>query len=351
MTKRFLLSILFVFAVLVSMLFLGSCATSSIGVQVLIPADITVPQHIQKVAVINRSLPAKEQRAWNIIEGLLTGEPLFADREGSGHCISGLANGLNSGPRFSAGVLSHVDLRGTGTREFPVPLSWEEVDALCKSNNADALVVLETFDSHIAKRQYTQQRKEKRDNEEITVTDFVSELKVNINAGWRIYDNQNKRLVDQKSFMDTRIFTGKGNNPEKAEANLPEIRWAINQAGIYAGDMFSRRISPSWRNESRIYYIRKGDDFKKARRFVQHNDWDRAIELWQPLTTNSEKKIGGRACFNMGIACEMRGEFEIALEWMKKAYYDYNIKEASRYINILNRRIIQRQRLDEQLGN
>jgi len=332
-------------------LLMGSCATSSIGVQVLIPADITIPQHVQKVAIINRSLPDKENKAANIIEGILTGESIFADREGSGNCIRGLANGLNSGPRFSATLMEHVDLRGTGTREFPTPLTWGNVENLCSEVNADALIALETFDSGISKRKYTQQRKEKKDEVEITVTDFYSEMQVNINAGWRIYDNKTKKIIDEQAFMDNKVFRGKGDNPDKAEANLPDVRWAINEAGIYSGEMFARRISPTWRNESRMFFIRKGEEFKKAQRFVQHNDWDQAIDIWKPLTTNPEKKIGGRACFNMGIACEMKGEFDIALEWMKKAYYDYNIKQASQYINILNRRILDQQRLNEQMGN
>ena len=348
--KKSIFNPLLLFFSLFVIILLGSCATSSVGVQVLIPADITIPQHVQKVAIVNRSLPAKENRAKNIIEGILTGESIFADREGSENCLRGLANGLNSGPRFTAGILSHVDLRGTGTREYAIPLSWGEVEQLCNDNNADALIALETFDSGISKRKYTQQRKVKKENEEITVIDFFSEMQVNVNAGWRIYDNKTKRIIDEKSFMDNKVFTGKGDNPDKADANLPDVRMAVNQAGVYSGEMFARRISPNWRNESRMYFIRKGEEFKKAQKYVQHNEWEQAIAEWKPLTTNPEKKIGGRACFNMGIACEMNGEFELALEWMKKAYYDYDIKQASQYINIFNRRILDRQRLDEQMG-
>jgi hypothetical protein len=130
-------------------LFIASCSTTSTSVQVLVPAEITVPHHIKKLAIANRSLPAKGEQFSNFIEGFLTGESIWGDKEGSKRCIEGLANKLNSSPRFGA-TISHTSLKGTGTREFSVPLQWNMVNNICKQYNADALILLETFDSNIA---------------------------------------------------------------------------------------------------------------------------------------------------------------------------------------------------------
>jgi tetratricopeptide (TPR) repeat protein len=331
-------------------LILSSCATTSIGLEVLIPAEINIPQHIQKVAVANRSLPAKGEKAKNIIEGVLTGESIYADREGSENCGLGLVNQLNSGPRFSAIYLSSAELKGTGTREFPYPLNWNQVNELCEAVDADALILLETFDSDNSIRNYSRVTKKKEENHEVNVTTFYSDMTIDVNAGWRIYDNVNKRIIDEKAFTDTKVFTGKGPTSRKAADDLPGKRNAINQAGVFAGKMFGKRISPTWMHTTRKYYKGKEDDFKKAKRYVEMNDWDAAIAIWKPLTDNPEKKIGGRACYNMGVACEMKGEFNIAIEWMKKAYYDYNMKDARSYIILLERRLKDQERLDEQLG-
>jgi len=346
------ISLLIVALALLSVnIFLNSCATSSIGVQVLIPADITVPQHIQKVAVINHSLPAKENQKWNIIEGIFTGESIFGDREGAENCMSGLVNQLNSGPRFKAALVSNMDLRGTGTRQFPTPIDWNIVDGICKSMDVDALIALETFDSDFNYKKYTRNVTKKVENQDITVVEHYADMQVNVNAGWRIYDNTTKQIIDEKAFIDNKVFTAKGNDPNNALANLPQKRNAVNQAAVYAGSRFGVRISPAWRYENRQYYIGKANEFKQTRKYVEHNDWDMAIKIWEGMTTNPDTKIGGRACFNLGIAYEMKGDFETALAWMKKAYYDYNLKAASQYINILNRRIADRQRLDEQMGH
>ena len=64
-----------------------SACMSSTSLQVLKPADITLPEHIQKIAVANRSLPSKKNVFGNVLEGLLTGEGIFMDREGSADCV------------------------------------------------------------------------------------------------------------------------------------------------------------------------------------------------------------------------------------------------------------------------
>ena len=67
MKNLFYLLLIFVFT---------SCGVSSVVVNVQRPADISVPQNIQKVIVANRSAPGKGNLVNNILEGLVTGEEL-----------------------------------------------------------------------------------------------------------------------------------------------------------------------------------------------------------------------------------------------------------------------------------
>ena len=120
--------------------------TSSISLQVLKPADVTLPQEIQKFTLVNRTKPSKNNQAWNIIEGVLTGEGLFADREGADNCLSGLMSIMQQTPRYTINQAS-MEFRGTGTDAFAMPLDWTDVENLCKQNNSEALIVLEAFDS------------------------------------------------------------------------------------------------------------------------------------------------------------------------------------------------------------
>jgi hypothetical protein len=333
--------------------FLVACKTSSVSMEVLVPAQITVPQHIKKVAVVNRSLPAKKELFYNILEGFFTGESIMGDREGSDNCIKGLANKLNVNPRMGAVVVSGHDLRGTGTREFPVPLDWGEVQKLCTEYQADALICLETFDSDVWFNKGMQQIKSKTKGDKDTIINkFVAELKMNVNSGWRIYDPTTKKIVDENSFMDEKGFKGEGVNEGEAMSKIPNKRDAINTSGIFSGEMFGIRISPNWLWVSRSYYIRgdKGKQFKVAKKMVKKKNWDGASQIWTKLSKDPTPKVAGRACFNLALASEMDGKLKDGLDWANKAYKNFNLRAAGYYVNTLNRRIMDQDKLKEQMG-
>src|ERR1035437_9457785 len=107
----------------------ASC-TSTISLQVLKPADVTLPTEIQKFTLVNRSRPNKKNQVWNVVEGILTGEGLFEDREGAESCLGGVMETMQRTPRFTINQGS-MEFKGTGTDQFAPPLSWEEVDAMC----------------------------------------------------------------------------------------------------------------------------------------------------------------------------------------------------------------------------
>jgi len=321
------------------------------SIQILIPAQINVPSHIKKVVIANRSLPAKGEgnQLKIFLEGFITGESILADREGSMNCVDGLANKLVSSPRFEASLMNTLDLRGTGTRQFPIPLDWKEVERVCKQYNADALILLETFDSNLHIKEGDKDVKRTVDGKEIIVKEFLADLNINVNAGWRIYDIKNKRIVDESTFTDEKGWGARGENPKKARAGLPDKRRAINDAGYFAGQQYGVRISPNWIWSGRSYFVKGHDDFKTAKRFARAKDWDGAAEIWMKSTTDADPKVAGRAAYNMALFHEVKGNLDEALEWAEKAYKNYNIKKGREYINILNRRIMDQQRLEKQM--
>ncbi len=337
------------FLILALPVLFNSCKTSTVYTNVLVPAEITIPQHIQTVGVLNRSLPAKGEGWSNFLEGFITGESIMADREGSYNVCKGLAYKVNTNPRFKAQLMEGEDLRGTGTKEFPVPLTWPEVDALCKKYNVDAIVSLETFDSDINMRSSSRQVERSVNGENRMVTEFLSDLNIRVNAGWRIYDNLNKRIIDQNVFYDDKGWSGVGATPEEALRKLPSKRAAINDAGYFSGEMMGVRISPNWVRVSRYYY-KKGDDrLKRAKAFVKVNNWKEAVVLWSQVAKHPDPKIAGRACHNMALAAEMEGDLVVALEWANRAYKDHMLKRERDYINELNLRLMEVEKLKEQL--
>jgi len=328
---------------------LSSCKTSSFNVQVLVPAQINVPQEINSFGLLNHSLPSKEDRWSNIVEGFLTGESIFADKQASYATLNGCANTLNNSPRFKSTVLSNENFRGTGTKQFPLPLEWSEVEMLCKKYNVDAIVALETFDSDLLRTGGSTVKNQTKDGKTISVVEFWSDLKIRVNAGWRIYDYKNKKIIDQDVFVDEQGWQATGPTEAAAINNLPSKRSCIDNAGAFAGKMFAVRISPNWVWVPRYYYTKGDPQFKEAKRYVKLDDWKGAAKIWSRLTNSLDPKIAGRSCHNMALAAEMEGNLQLAIEWATKAYKTFHINRELTYINQLTNRLSQQDRLKDQM--
>jgi hypothetical protein len=344
-TSIYLIGIL----VVTGIISLNSCKTSSVGVQVLNPAEITLPSKIKKVAIANRSLPDKGEKAGNIVEGLLSGEGFQQDREASEKAILGFVDVIVSSPRFEVVRPTNIDLRGTGTAAWPIPLNWEEVEKICAENKADALITLETFDSDNIRRSAVEKKTKKVNDKTVEYDLFIEHLDVYVTCGWRVYDPQTKTIIDQRSFRDMKGFSADDPDPKRAVSKLPHKRAATNDAGFFAGTLYAARISPVWVNVSRSYYTKGHDDFKKAKAMVRTNNWKQASEIWLKHADSSDPKIKARACYNLALANEIEGNLGDALKWAEKAHQTQGKSMHRMYVNTIHSRIQDAKRLDEQM--
>ncbi|MEN8154026.1 MAG: DUF6340 family protein [Acidobacteriota bacterium] len=340
---------------LLVILLLASCATSSIPMEILIPAEINIKKDIKHLGIINRSLPARRKKIVNILEGFISGESILADRIGSEYCLKGLAEKLNNSPRFSAVVIEGENLRGTGTRRFPVPLNWDRVKRICEKYRVDALIALETFDSNVHidvdKRSVTKKvkTKDKKVKKKIKVIRYYSDLYIDVNSGWKVYDPVSERIIDVNVFRDRKRWDTKGDTRKDALRRLPSKREAINIAGYNSGVQYGIRISPTWININREFYIKGNPALVDAKKYVRAKDWENAIRIWKKLLSESDKKTAGRAAYNLAFAAEIRGEFDKAYKWAKESYTKYGNKKAYGYMNMIRDRITDKYILEKQM--
>ncbi len=332
-----------------------SCTTSSVPVEILVPAEINVNKNIKHVGIINRSLPSRRRKIANLLEGFISGESILADRSGAENCISGLSEQLNTSPRFSSVIINGERLRGTGTRKFPLPLNWRIVEDLCRRYRVDAIIALETFDSNIhfdVKKKWRTKKVKVQGSDKkkkIKVPIFYSYLEIDVNSGWRIYDPKGRSIIDMNIFSDRKSWDSSGVSRREAIDGLPDKRDAINLAGFNSGMMYGMRISPTWININRDFYVKGDPGLKKAKKFVRIRNWDRAIAIWRGLLLKVDNKIAGRAAFNLAFAYEIMGDFNKAYSWAKKSYYKFGNKRALKYMSEIRDRITDKYLLEKQL--
>ena len=214
-----------------------------------------------------------------------------------------------------------------------------------------SLVVLETFDSDILVRRGSVEKERTENGNKIKYLEHFAELRIRVNAGWRFYDNVNKKMIDQQVFTDEKMWSGTGNSPGEAFGRLPRKRLAINDAGVFAGEMLAFRISPKWLTASRSIFKKGGgqDNFKLAKEQARIKNWEEVIKLMDPLCKVSDNKVAARACHNTAVAFEMTGELHTAYEWAKKAHTLHKKSIYRMYVNQLNVRILDQDRLKEQM--
>jgi len=234
---------------------------------------------------------------------------------------------------------------------FPAQLSWDEIDALCKTYNVDVIFSLEYYDTN-ATVEYEQKtvRIPNPFGVKVDIPGHKVTIRTALGNGWRVYDPHSKYVLDKSSYSDNIVSIGEGINPFKAVEAVAGRKEAVIQMSHDLGNVYARNIKPLTRRVTRSYYVRGTDNFEIGERRAQTGDWDGAAELWEKELDNADAKIAGRAHYNMAISNEINGNLEKAMEFASKSYTDYNNKEALRYINILKYRKEQARELDRQLS-
>ena len=293
-----------------------------------------LPDNVNTIAAVNRSLTSEEDQDSKIIEAIVTSEVAGSDRLASDECIKGVFDASNEWEDAELVIPGKVGMYGTGTRELPELLDWDLVAEICESEGADALLVLETFDSNT-------------DLLLSTATDQIAaiistgsakpvlpgQIKMNVVCFWRLYDPDTKKIIDQYQHNSYMTFdTNGGILPPHA---LPETAYA-------SGIAYIQRFLPGFYVVKRNLYKRTSgsakNQFKAGYRKTEVANWQGAIELWNDLTDHKKQKTAGRACLNIAVANEVLGNTDIALEWAQRSYEYHNDKLGRRYAKILLRR-------------
>jgi hypothetical protein len=296
--------------------------------------EISVPDNIQTIALVNRSLTKKADKQNKTIESIVTGEIAGSDKLASDECLKGVFDRASGYKRINCVIPARIRLYGTGTRVTPELLDWKLVKNICDSSKADALLVLETFDSNSDLVLSTVTNQVRSAIESGSLKPAVpNQVKMSVVAFWRLYDPSVKKIVDQ--FQSTNYMTF---NCIGRDLTLPPPE-ALPNTAYAAGQQYIERFLPSYYTVKRDMYKRgKGrskQDFLAAFRSAEVANWQRAIEQWTEILKNTSRKNAGRACLNIAVSYEVLGNTDEALQWAKRSYEQYNDKLGRDYAKIL----------------
>lgn len=316
----------FIFLMLFMLVSSGCSKYGSVSLRYPAAPLAYLPEDIHTLALVNRSKGAKKDSA--LVEAIVSGEVAGSDRLASDQALAGVFDRMQGWYGIQLVLPQETGLFGTGTGTNPEPLDWNTVQAICDSNGADALLVLETFDSNSDLLASVV-------NEGInslingTTPQPVRQIRMQVQCFWRLYDPKNRQIADQyrsSSFMTFDAGTGLIAVPPPN---------ALPTTAYYAGQEYIQRFLPTYFQVSRRLYkrgtAREKQQFLSAFRNAEVADWEGAMEKWKVLAGSANRENAGRACLNVAVSCEVLGNIGEAIVWAQKAYTDYGNKTARDY--------------------
>ncbi len=302
------------------------------------PPPVYLPEGIHTLAIVNRSLVKKEDKQNSVIDAIINGKIAGSDKLASDECLKGVFDRINGYRDINIVIPSQTRLYGTGTRQTPEILDWNLVKQICDSTKADALLVLESFNSSsdVILATVTNQINNVLNGNPVNVAP-PSQIRMNVISFWRLYDPIYKKIIDQYQTSSYLTF-------DAGSSSIPvPPPDALSKTAYAAGQEYIERFLPGYYFVKRDMYKRgKGSSKQKFLAAFRHSevaDWNGAIPIWEELAKNSRRKNAGRACVDLAVAYEVLGKTDTALMWAKKAYEDYGNKVGRDYANKLKYRV------------
>lgn len=322
------------------LILIGCSSTNTITLSVEEQARISLPSHVTRIGVINRTARREKPGRLETVDQVLSLKSGDLDSLGAAAGINALFEVLSKDDRFDAVVsVQSDDLNRTAYGVFPAPLQWDQIAKLCEEHDLNGVFSLEWYDTDTRIDYDT--RKVTREGPlgvRVPLLEHHANVETAVHTGWRIYDYSGSYIVDEYVLSESVLTTGRGINPVEAIEAVTGRSEAIQTVSGNIGRAYAVSILPYWTRVRRRYYVRGNENFRVAKRRAQTGNWDGAAELWLEETRNSNEKVAGRAHYNMAIVSEIRGDVDASMEWARTAYEEYGDKRALRYLRALQDR-------------
>lgn len=318
------------------------------------PAALSVPNHIKTILILDRT--KFDKKGLDILEGVLTGEMPGQDKAALQEAMYSMQNTFSRSPRFQIKIATERLEGNSITAAFPDPIIWSRIENLGRKYNAEAILAVELFDTDFVitkgSRKVKKKVKDGDETKEIEVNEFYAEGVESVKMGFRLYDIENKQIIDQQPFNRANTWEATGNSINDAVANLISKNEAAKYVSKLAGNTYVNRITPMPVTIRRQFYSKskKVSAIPTGSRLADVNRWEEAAKTWSSAIPGAPVKEAGYLAYNTAVAYEVLGDYNEAKKWASDAWVKYGNKKARDYVNAINARINQENLVDQQLG-
>ena len=274
---------------LVLCLFSACTTLQTISFERLQAADVSYPDQVRTVGVINYAPQDKQER--DSILGLWNGDGMVT--------VESLAREIAATDYFNQVVVCDSALRpvGMGNEEI-LPMS--QADSLIQALGVDMLFAVEQVRIELKEGSL-----------------FHTELMVDVPA------------VDGVITPLVRAYVSGRNAPLFSISKTDTICWVVSpeltfgqivqEASDFAATLPVSYLLPHWKEMNRYYFDGGNMEMRDAGIYIREQNWEGAAALWQKLHDGRKGKVKMRAAYNLALNYELQGDYERAKEYLDTA--------------------------------
>lgn len=274
---------------LVLCLFSACTTLQTISFERLQAADVSYPDQVRTVGVINYAPQDKQER--DSILGLWNGDGMVT--------VESLAWEIAATDYFNQVVVCDSALRpvGMGNEEI-LPMS--QADSLIQALGVDMLFAVEQVRIELKEGSL-----------------FHTELMVDVPA------------VDGVITPLVRAYVSGRSAPLFSISKTDTICWVVSpeltfgqimqEASDFAATLPVSYLLPHWKEMNRYYFDGGNMEMRDAGVYIREQNWEGAAALWQKLHDGRKGKVKMRAAYNLALNYELQGDYERAKEYLDTA--------------------------------
>lgn len=228
-----------VFAFLALFFIVGCQSIGSVSIQVIAPAEISIPSKINNLLIVNNSIVEPSSPFTLELQ-----KQLFSlDTLATQYIVNTVGALLDESPRMESVVVLQ-DIYYKKPEHILKQIPWADVAQICAENNTEALLSLEAFAINDTLVNYSYY-------DGYTYAYYKSMVLI-VNSLWRIYDPLQKQIIDKKIYRDTLTFENlRSRNSyftllEKASSRISMAEQISYEVSAKIAD----RIAPYWLTKS-----------------------------------------------------------------------------------------------------
>jgi hypothetical protein len=119
-------------------------------------------------------------------------------------------------------------------------------------------------------------------------------------------------------------------------------------ADMIASDL-SVKLVPNWNTVERQIYFVPNQLMRKAYKYFATNDLDAAINQWKTVYDLGTRPLASKAAFNMALTYEIKDDLPASKDWLNKAISLKGDSVFMKYLQVVEKRIEERGKIDKQL--